>query len=97
MNCATKTTSTTTKLKTTRTTKRAGVGEAVVFISALYYSYTLRSVGWCPRILLACFALSTMYDLILASLQLVFEVRQRKLECLLTEITARLTPPSERN
>ena len=73
------------------------VGEAVVFISALYYAYTLHSVDWCPRILLACFALSTMYDLILSSLQLVFEVRQRKLERLFAEINARLTPPSERN
>jgi len=73
------------------------VGEAVVFISALYYAYTLHSIGWCPRFLLACFALSTMYDLILSCLQLVFEVRQRKLERLLVEITARLTPPSERN
>lgn len=38
-----------------------------------------------------------MYDLILSSLQLVFEVRQRKLARLLAEINARLTPPSERN
>lgn len=67
------------------------VGEAVVFIGALYYACTLHGVGWCPRFLLACFALSTMYDLILSCLQLVFEARQRKLARLLTAIGAVLT------
>lgn len=77
------------------------VGEAVVFISALYYAYTLHSVDWCPRILLACFALATVFSLASSLLDIALEVRKRKFAKALAEIAAYLaaqeTPPSERN
>lgn len=80
------------------------VGELVVFISALYYACTLHGIGWCPRFLLVCFALSTVFSLASSLLNLAFEVQKRKFVKALVEMkafldatAARDTPPSERN
>lgn len=80
------------------------LGELITIISALYYAYTLHSVDWCPRILLTCFALSTVFSLVSSLLNIALEVQKRKfvkalveMKTFLDTIAAQDTPPSERN